>query len=251
MSPKQKVFLLSGILALLGVSISVIIIAIGGGFSGPSPSFTHPPTAADLWVVGQPVHSGTILNYSLTRIGSHSSPWSSLGEHSSLIGSLVSIKFVQDESNSTNNNNNNWKAIIHIINGTTPRVSKQDTVLLSKQQLINAGPINQGFAPYYEPIESSILEIRDIALGEAKYLVVGAEWNSITTGVTTNPVKVIAQGNVHTNAGTFNAYLLSYTIGSKTSRIWISHDVPLPIKAEVYNAENQLQYSYELVAKKL
>ena len=155
----------------------------------------------------------------MTRIGSHSSPWSSLGEHSSLIGSLVSIKFVQDESNSTNNNNNNWKAIIHIINGTTPRVSKQDTVLLSKQQLINAGPINQGFAPYYEPIESSILEIRDIALGEAKYLVVGAEWNSITTGVTTNPVKVIAQGErQHTNAGTFNAYLLSYTIGSKTSR---------------------------------
>ena len=47
MSPKQKVFLLSGILALLGVSISVIIIAIGGGFSGPSPSITHPPTAAD------------------------------------------------------------------------------------------------------------------------------------------------------------------------------------------------------------
>jgi hypothetical protein len=163
----------------------------------------------------------------------------------------VSIKFVQDESNSTNNNNNNnWKAIIRVINGTTPRVSRQDTVLLSKQQLINAGPINQGFTPYYEPIESSILEIRDIALGEAKYLVVGAGWNSITTGVTTNPVKVIAQGNVHTNAGIFNAYLLSYTIGSKTSRIWISHDVPLPIKAEVYNAENQLQYSYELVAKK-
>jgi len=48
MSPKQKVFLLSGILALLGISISVIIIAIGGGFSGPSPSITHPPTAADL-----------------------------------------------------------------------------------------------------------------------------------------------------------------------------------------------------------
>src|ERR1051325_5661623 len=136
----------------------------------------------------------------------------------------------------------NWK---------TTRVIRQGTGLISKQQLINAGPINQGFTPYYEPIESSILEIRDIALGEAKYLVIGAEWNSITTGVTTNPVKVVAQENVHTNAGIFNAYLLSYTIGSKTSRIWISHDVPLPIKAEAYNAENQLQYSYELVAKKL
>ena len=109
MSPKRKVFLLSGIFALLGISVSVIIIAIGGGFSGPSPSIIHPPTTADLWVVGQPISQGTVLNYSLTRIGSHSSPWSSLGEHSSLIDSLVSIKFVQDEGNSTNNNKNNCK----------------------------------------------------------------------------------------------------------------------------------------------
>ncbi len=251
MSPKRKVFLLSGIFALLGISISIIIIAIGGGFSGPSPSIIHPPTADDLWIVGQNIHSGTILNYSLTRIGSHSSPWNSLGEHSSLIDSLVSIKFVQDEGNSTNNNKDNWKAIIRVTNGTTPRISRQDTVLLSKQQLINAVPIDQGFAPYYEPIESSILEIRDIALGEAKYLVIGAEWNSITVGVTTIPAKILAQEKIQTKAGIFSSYILSYTIGSKASHIWISHDVPLPIKADVYNAQSQLQYSYELVGKKL
>jgi hypothetical protein len=240
MSPKRKVFLLSGIFALLGISISVIIIAIGGGFSSGTSIF-HPPTTADLWVVGQPIRQGTLLNYSLTRIGSHSSPWSSLGEHSSLINSLVSINFVQD-------NNNNWRAIIHITNGTA---STHDTVLLSKQQLINAGPINQSFVPYYEPIESSILEIRDITLGDAKYLVIGAEWNSISVGITTVPVKVVAQERIKTNAGTFNAFVLSYTIGSKTSRIWIARNVPLPIKAEVYNAQNELQYSYELVGKKI
>ena len=242
MSPKRKVFLLSGIFALLGISISVIIIAIGGGFSSGTSIF-HPPTTADLWVVGQPIHQGTLLNYSLTRIGSHSSPWSSLGEHSSLINSLVSINFVQDKDN-----NNNWRAIIYITNGTA---STHDTVLLSKQQLINAGPIKQSFVPYYEPIESSILEIRDITLGDAKYLVIGAEWNSISVGVTTIPVKVVAQESIKTNAGTFNAFVLSYTIGSKTSRIWIAHNIPLPIKAEVYNAQNQLQYSYELVGKKI
>jgi hypothetical protein len=241
MSPKRKVFLLSGIFALLGISISVIIIAIGGGFSSGTSIF-HPPTTADLWVVGQPIRQGTLLNYSLTRIGSHSSPWSSLGEHSSLINSLVSINFVQDKDN-----NNNWRAIIHITNGTA---STHDTVLLSKQQLINAGPINQSFVAYYEPIESSILEIRDITLGDAKYLVIGAEWNSISVGITTVPVKVVAQERIKTNAGTFNAFVLSYTIGSKTSRIWIARNIPLPIKAEVYNAQNELQYSYELVGKK-
>jgi hypothetical protein len=242
MSPKRKVFLLSGIFALLGISISVIIIAIGGGFSSGTSIF-HPPTTADLWVVGQPIRQGTLLNYSLTRIGSHSSPWSSLGEHSSLINSAVSINFVEDKDN-----NNNWRAIFHITNGTA---RTHDTVLLSKQQLINAGPINQSFVPYYEPIESSILEIRDITLGDAKYLVIGAEWNSISVGITTVPVKVVAQEGIKTNAGTFNAFVLSYTIGSKTSRIWIARDIPLPIKADVYNAQNQLQYSYELVGKKI
>jgi hypothetical protein len=247
LSPKRKVFLLSGIFALLGISVSVIIIATGGGFSGPGPSILHPPTSADLWTVGQTIHSGTVLNYSLTRIGSHASPWSSLGEHSSLIDSLVSIRFVQDEGNS-----NNWKAIIHVTNGTATRsASRQDIVLLSKQQLINAGPIKQDFTSYYEPIESSILEIRDITVGESKYLVIGAEWNSITVGITTIPVKVISLEKIHTNVGTFDAYVLSYTIGSKTSHIWISHDVPLPIKAEVYNTQNELQYSYELTGMKL
>ena len=93
--------------------------------------------------------------------------------------------------------------------------------------------------------------MRDITLGDAKYLVTGAEWNSISVGITTVPVKVVAQERIKTNAGTFNTFVLSYTIGSKTSRIWIARDIPLPIKAEVYNAQNELQYSYELVGKKI
>jgi hypothetical protein len=35
-------------------------------------------------------------------------------------------------------------------------------------------------------------------------------------------------------------------LGSKTSKIWISKDIPLPIQAEVYDANSQLQYEYEL-----
>ena len=252
-------------MAAFGISVSIAIIAVNGGFSGPGPSLLKPPTATNLWTLGKSIHPGIMLNYSLTRIGNHSSPWSSLGEHSSLINSLVSMQFLQDESNSVNNNNNDndWKVIIRIINGTTTSTStttqlvptssssKQGTVFLSKQQLTNAGAqsINQDFIPYYEPIESSILEIRDIAL-QPEYLVVGAVWNSITVNVATVSVKVIAQENIQTNAGSFDTFVLGYTMGSKTSRIWIDHDIPLPVKAEVYNAQNQLQYEYALLSYK-
>ena len=252
------VLLLSGVMAAFGISVSIIIIAVNGGFSGPGPSLFNPPTASNLWVVGGNVRPGTMLNYSLTRIGSHDSPWSSLGSNSSLINSFVSLHFVQDELN-----NNNWKVTIHITNETSQSPSinmttissssniKEGTILLSKQQLTNAAshPINHDFLPYYEPIESSILEIRDIAL-QPEYLVVGADWNSISTNIATISVKVTAQEKIQTRAGTFNTFILSYTIGSKTSRIWIDQHVPLPIKAQVYNTQNQLQYEYNLIGYK-
>jgi hypothetical protein len=185
-----------------------------------------------------------MLNYSLTRIAGYSSPWNGLGEYSSLIDSLVSIKFKQNTGN-----DNNWQAIIGVINGSEHSMAKykQDTISLSKRQLTNAGPVSESFRPYYEPIESSILEIRDIAEGP-KYLIVGAQWNSISGEITTVPVKIIAQEKIRVNAATFDTYILSYTLGPKTSKIWIAQDIPLPIKAEVYNAYNQLQYKYDLVS---
>jgi hypothetical protein len=263
LSRKRMVLLLSGIMASFGVSVSIIIIAVNGGFSGPGPSLFNPPTASNLWTVGGTIHPGSMLSYSLTRIGPHDSPWSSLGGNSSLINSFVSMQFVQDEINGVVNNND-WKVLIHIINGTKPSTSttstqnvsssgnsKQGTVFLSRQQLTNAAShsISQDFIPYYEPIESSILEIRDIAL-QPEYLVVGAEWNSISTNVATIPVKVIAREKIQTTAGTFDTFVLAYTIGSKTSRIWIDQHIPLPVRAQVYNTQNQLQYEYTLVSYK-
>jgi hypothetical protein len=165
-----------------------------------------------------------------------------LGGHGSLVNSSVSIKFTQDS-----NNENNWQATIGIVNGTEQSIAKsgQDMILLSKEQLTNAGSFNPGFKPNYELLESSILEIRDIAEGP-KYMIVGAQWNSISVEVTTVPVRITAQEKIRIDDLTFDAYVLSYSLGAKTSKIWISKDIPLPIKAEVYDADNQLQYEYEL-----
>jgi hypothetical protein len=91
-------------------------------------------------------------------------------------------------------------------------------ILLSKQQLTLDGPVNENFKLYFEPIDSSIFAIRDIAR-EPKYLVVGAPWNIILVGVSSIPIKVTA-------------------------------NIPMPIRA-VFNSEGRLQYRYELVDKKI
>lgn len=229
-------------MAVFGVSVSIAIIAAGGGFLGSGPSLFDPPDASDLFTVGNNISDGTTLNYSVTRVGGHGSLWNGLGGHGSLVNSSVFIKFTQDS-----NNENNWQATIGIVNGTEQSIAKsgQDMILLSKEQLTNAGPVTPGFKPYYELLESSILEIRDIAEGP-KYMIVGAQWNSISGEVTTVPVRITAQEKIRIDDLTFDAYVLSYSLGSNTSKIWISKDIPLPIKAEVYDADNRLQYEYEL-----
>lgn len=229
-------------MAVFGVSVSIVIIAAGGGFIGSGPSLFDPPDASDLFTVGNNINDGTTLNYSLTRVGGLSSLWNGLGGHGSLVNSSVSINFTQDS-----NNENNWQATIGIDNGTERSIAKsgKDMILLSKEQLTNAGLVSPGFKPYYELLESSLLEIRDIAEGP-KYMIVGAQWNSISGEVTTVPVRITAQEKLLIDDLTFDTYVLSYSLSTKPSKIWISKDIPLPIKAEVYDSNNQLQYEYEL-----
>ena len=229
-------------MAVFGVSVSIAIIAAGGGFIGSGPSLFDPPDASDLFTVGNNINDGTTFNYSLTRVGGLSSLWNGLGGHGSLVNSSVSIKFTQDSDNE-----NNWQATIGIVNGTERSITKsgKDMILLSKEQLTNAGPVSPGFKPFYELLESSLLEIRDIAEGP-KYMIVGAQWNSISGEVTTVPVRITAQEKILIDDMTFDTYVLSYSLNTKTSKIWISKDFPLPIKAEVYDSDNKLQYEYEL-----
>ncbi len=219
-----------GILGVFGISVSVIIIAIGGGFSGPLPSILHPSTAADLWTVGQGIRQGTALNYTLT----------SVGPRSSLINAMVSMNVVRDAGNA-------WKVNFNIHNDS---VSKNGSILLAKQQLTNVGSIDVTFKRFYEPVESSILSIRDIAR-EPKYLAIGAPWDSILVAFSSIPISVTGHGTLQTPAGTFDAFTLSYNIGSKTSKIFITHQSPLPVRAQVYVSEGRLQYQYDLVGKRL
>lgn len=219
---------MTAIFAAVGIGVSVGIIAAGGGFTGPGGPVLDPPTEADIWVVGNNIQNGMMLDYSLT----------SYTETSSLQSASVSIAFEEV--------GDNWDVMFTVVNGTAPVV--ENTVTMSKE-LTREGQLDSSFRPYFEPIQESIFAVRDWEYGEsAKYLVVGAPWQQIFYKSSQVIVRVTGEETVQTQAGTFDAFVLSFKLEENTSRVWVVRDMPLPVKAEVYDAEDQLQYRYELLA---
>jgi hypothetical protein len=228
MTPKRIIFLASGILAAIGILVSVVIIAINGGFSGSGngPSIFNPPTSKDLWTIGSNIEDGMNLTYSLTT---------TLGGKSNLRDSMVSMAFhdMQDK----------WDINFKINNGSS--AAKEVSVNFSKKQLLRTDPISQGNELLIQPIEGSILVVRDLAK-EPRYLVVGAIWDKIFTGSSTKDVKIEGIETISTPADTFDVYSLQYKVGNSVSKIYLNKDLPLPIKAQVYGDNGKLLYDYEL-----
>jgi hypothetical protein len=224
MTPKRIVFLASGIFAAIGILVSVVIIAINGGFSGSGPSIFNPPTSKDLWTIGSNIEDGLNLTYSVTATG----------EMSNLTDSIVSMKF--------HDLNDKWNVTFAIKNGSTV---KEINMNLTKNQLLRKNPITANNEKLISPVETSILKIRDIAR-EPKYLVIGAVWDKIFTGSSTEIARIEGKDTISTPAGTYNVYTLEYNVGNSTSKIYLNKDLPLPIKAEVYDENDKILYKYEL-----
>jgi hypothetical protein len=223
MTPKKLILFSSAILGTMGVLVSVIIIAIGGGFSGPGPSLLNPPSAKDLWAVGNNLANGMNLNYSLTD---QSMAPPNMKED-------VSMKFLDEGKD--------WRVLLTILNNN---VSKYN-LSLSKALLIPTGILDEPTQKTLMPISKSIFAIRDIAR-EPKYLVVGAIWDTVNIGASTQSVRITGVEKIDIPAGSFNTYILGYEIGKKQSKMYLVKELPLPIKAEVYNLNGTLQYKYEL-----
>jgi len=219
---------MTAIFAAVGIGVSVGIIAIGGGFSGPGgPGIFNPPTDADIWMVGNNIEDGTALNYSLT----------SRTETTSLESARVSMVFQEL--------GDDWEVMFTIVNGTAPAV--ENTVAMSKE-LTREGQLDSSFRPYFEPIQMSIFAVRDWEYGESnKYLVVGAPWEQIFYKSSQVVIRVTGEETVQTQAGAFDSFVLSYKLEETTSSVWVVKDMPLPVKAEVYDSEDNLQYRYELL----
>ena len=219
--------ILTAIFASLGIGVSVALIAAGGGFESSNPNILDPPTEADIWEVGDHIQNGTTLEYVLT----------SRGEQGSLESAQLSINFAQSGEN--------WNVTFTVTNGTDQQPVNH-TLIMSKE-LTREGQLDGSFRPYFENIQSSILAVRDMEYGESpKYLVVGAPWDTIFVGSSSVTTRVSSEEPISTPAGSFDSFVLSYKLAEETSKIWVVRDMPLPVKAEVYDAEDNLLYQYEL-----
>ena len=226
MTPKRIILLAAGIFAAIGILVSVAIIAINGGFSGEGPSIFNPPTSKDLWTLGSNIDNGMNLTYALT----------SNGAKSNLKDSTVSMAFrdIQDK----------WNVIFKIENGTDAAV-KEISANFSKKQLLRTDSISQEDDMFVQPIESSIMVVRDLAK-EPRYLVVGAVWDKIFTGSSTKDVKIESTESVSTPAGSFATYLLEYKVRNSISKMYLNKDLPFPVMAQVYDDDDKILYKYEL-----
>ena len=226
MSPVRQVVLLTLVLGTLGIVVSLVIVAVGGGFSGPVPSLLSPPSSKDLWIVGEGLRNNTRINYILTS----TSPTSL-----SLKNATVSIQFIQEGDDS-------WKANFNIINGSYDYTG---SILLSTEYLTNRQMPEGDLADVYRIIESSLFDIRNFAR-EPKYLVPGAIWDNIVSGALTAPIRITGQDSIIVNGTTVDSYVLQYDLLSKVSKIWIAHGFPLPIKADVGDSNSSTRYTFEM-----
>lgn len=201
--------------------VSIVIIAIGGGFSGPCPSILNPPSKSDLWAVGNNLVNNTELNYSLATGPTQSTE-------------NVSMKFIGSKDD--------WRVKILIGNDTN---ASSYNVTLSKKSFTPVGILNPEIEKGLKPVSMSILSIRDIAR-EPKYLVVGAVWDTINVGPSYIPLRISNVERVDIGARSYNSFVLSYEIANVQSKIYISKEFPFPLKAEVYDENGTMKYSYEL-----
>jgi len=224
LSGKKRVILVFGSLGVISIIINIAIIASNGGFNNPSHSIEIPDTQ-DLWFAGMNINEGDELLYNLT-IENRKSYFDNY---------LIKMLF--------KNNQNYWNTEFTVSNES---VSTSIYGNLSKSNLImKEKPLKN--QQYLDIIESSILQIRDITR-EPKFLVIGAKWDSIDTGITSIPIKINSIENLNLSLGNLETYLLNYNIKNKNSNIWISKALPLPVKAEVYNVDGLLKYKYKLIS---
>lgn len=224
MSGKKRVILVFGSLIVISIIVNIAIIASNGGFDNPSRSIKIPDTQ-DLWFAGINIKEGDELLYNLTIEN----------ENNNYGNYLIKILF--------KNNQNYWNTEFTVSNES---ISTSFHGNLSKSNLImKEKPLKN--QKYLDIIESSTLQIRDITR-EPKFLVIGAKWDSIDTGITNIPIKINSIENLNISIGELETFILNYNIKNKNSNIWISKTLPLPVKAEIYNVDGLLKYKYELIS---
>ncbi|MDE1830149.1 MAG: hypothetical protein KGI25_07485 [Thaumarchaeota archaeon] len=103
--------------------------------------------------------------------------------------------------------------------------------------------------PYFDALDQSVFSMRDYAT-TSQYLAKGAEWGDLYIGANHEKLTVTDVGTMSFGFGSANAYMLSYRDGANENKFWIVDNLPLPVKAQAYNFDGTLDYSFELVSLK-
>lgn len=101
--------------------------------------------------------------------------------------------------------------------------------------------------PYFDALDASVFSMRDYATSP-QYLAKGAEWGDLYIGANHEKLTITDVEKTSFGFGSANAYMLSYREGANQNKVWIVDNIPLPVKAEVYNFDGTLDYSFELVS---
>jgi len=109
--------------------------------------------------------------------------------------------------------------------------------------------VSSNAKPYFDVLDQSLFSMRDYATDD-KFLANDAEWGDLYIGENHEKLKVTDSGKMSFGFGSANAFLLSYRIGAHINKIWVVDNLPIPVKAEIYDPDGNLQYAYELVSLK-
>jgi len=107
--------------------------------------------------------------------------------------------------------------------------------------------VSDNAKPFFTILDSTIFSVRDLAI-ENKYLVKEAVWGYMYIHDIQEEIKVTSHTKVSFKFGSLDSYVVSYAEGEKENKLWIVDNLPLPVKAEVYDLSGNLQYSYELTS---
>jgi hypothetical protein len=106
---------------------------------------------------------------------------------------------------------------------------------------------NDEIKPYIHVLDKTIFSVRDVITG-SKYLVVGAEWGTTFVGKFTPKLKITEYSDTQFEFGTLKTFLVSYKVNDVENQLWVADNIPLPVKAQYYTIDGNLDYSYDLVA---
>jgi len=221
MSPKKRVIIIICVFIVTSIIVNLTIIAYNGGFSNSN--LVTSTGSQKLWKAGNNIKSGDFMVYELQT----------KDNQNNIQNRIVNISFYH-----TPNEYWNTRFIISNQTGSSMKFVEK----LSKSNLLVKDPDERN-KEYLKEIETTILSIRDVTR-EQKYLIIGAQWDTISSGVSTIPMKITSNEDLETPIGKVNAYVLNYKLNNTNNNIWISEKFPLPIKAEIHDEEGKIIFKY-------